>query len=61
MKKIWKYKNIQLWEYKNIKLYKYRNIQTYTNVDLEKYRYEKFKRVCIESKYTYKKLHINIQ
>ena len=40
--KIWKHKNVKIWRH--------------TNIHVEKYKREKCKRVCKESKYMYKKL-----
>ena len=40
--KIWKYKNWQIWKH--------------TNIHVEKYKCEKCKKVCKESKYIYEKL-----
>ena len=37
IKEIRKYRSIQIWQY--------------TNIHVEKYKYEKYKRVCKESKY----------
>ena len=46
--KVWKYTIMKIWKYKNIQLWEY------TNILVEKYKCEKCKRVCKESKYIHK-------
>ena len=48
--KTWKYTIMIIWKYKYIQIWKY------TNIHVEKQKCEKYKRVCKESKYIYKKL-----
>ena len=46
------YEHMKIYNDENIKIH----IWKYTNIHVEKYKYEKCKRVCKESKYIYKKL-----
>ena len=46
--------------YENTKIYNYENIQIWkcTNMQVEKYKCEKYKKVCKESKYKESKIRI---
>ena len=47
------YAIMKVCNYENMKIWKYRNMGICRDIHAEKYKYEKCKRVCKESKYIY--------